>query len=73
MTNIKRLTAVPALLGLSLAAAAAPAQDVGRPDLKGVWTNASRTLLSRPQGIDRLVVSAEEESRVIIGCIPMMK
>ena len=65
MTNIKQLRAVPALLGLSLAAAGAQAQDAGRPDLEGVWTNASRTPLSRPQGIDRLVVSAEEAERIV--------
>ena len=65
MTNIKQLTAVPALIGLSLAAAMALAQEAGRPDLEGVWTNASRTPLSRPQGIDRLVVTSEEASRIV--------
>ena len=65
MSNIKQLTAIPALIGLSLAAATALSQDAGRPDLEGIWTNASRTPLSRPQGIDRLVVSAEEASRIV--------
>lgn len=35
------------------------AQSPQRPDLEGVWTNASLTKLNRPEGVDSLVVSAE--------------
>ena len=38
----------------------ATAQDVQRPDLEGIWTNASLTNLNRPEGVDSLVVSPEE-------------
>lgn len=41
-------------------AAPAHAQSSQRPDLEGLWTNASLTSLQRPQGIDKLVVTAEE-------------
>jgi len=49
-------------LGLSLAIASthSVAQDAERPDLSGLWTNASLTSLNRPQGIDTLVVTPEE-------------
>ena len=36
------------------------AQDTGRPDLEGTWTNASLTNLYRPAYADTLVVSPEE-------------
>ncbi len=65
MARVKQLTIVPALIGISLAGAAALAQDAGRPDLEGVWTNASRTPLERPRGIDRLAVSAGEAERIV--------
>ena len=65
MAHFKQFPAVSILAGLLLTPAAALAQDAGRPDLEGVWTNASRTPLSRPQGIDRLVVTAEEASRIV--------
>ena len=38
----------------------AVAQDTGRPDLEGTWTNASLTNLYRPAYADTLVVSPEE-------------
>ena len=46
-------------LPLLLAAAVSPlhAQDQSRPDLEGIWTNASLTNLQRPAGVDALVVS----------------
>lgn len=31
-----------------------------RPNLTGIWTNASLTSLTRPRGVDKLVLSAEE-------------
>ena len=32
----------------------------GRPDLEGIWTNASLTSLNRPRGVESLVVSPEQ-------------
>ena len=65
MANIKQLVAVPAFLGLSIAAGLALAQDSQIPDLEGVWTNASRTPLTRPRGIDQLVVTAEQADQIV--------
>jgi hypothetical protein len=36
------------------------AKDAKRPDLTGIWTNASLTNLTRPRGVDKLVLTAEE-------------
>ena len=44
----------------SLLALPAQAQDNERPDLEGIWTNASLTKLSRPSGVETLVVTPEE-------------
>lgn len=41
-----------------------PRTPDGRPDLSGVWTNASLTQLTRPPGVKALVVDAEEAKRV---------
>ena len=49
---------IPALA--LLAWGGAVAQDTGRPDLEGTWTNASLTNLYRPAYADTLVVSPEE-------------
>ncbi len=65
MAQINKLAAVPLSLALAVSGGSALAQEGARPDLEGVWTNASRTPLSRPQGIDRLVVGAEEAARIV--------
>lgn len=39
----------------------------GRPDLQGVWTNASLTRLSRPSSIESLVLSPEEAEELAGG------
>ncbi|NWG46200.1 MAG: hypothetical protein HXY25_06585 [Alphaproteobacteria bacterium] len=59
-----------ALALLSLPAAPARAYDPprtpdGRPDFQGIWTNISLTNLERPQGIGKLVVSAEEAAAIV--------
>lgn len=55
------------LLGLSLAMAStlSVAQSNERPDLSGLWTNASLTNLNRPQGVDKLVVTPEEAQMIV--------
>lgn len=55
-----------ALLGISTALLpfAATAQSADRPELTGIWTNASRTGLTRPQGVEQLVVSAEVAAQI---------
>jgi len=58
-------TIATVLIGLSLASSATLAQTSEIPDLEGTWTNASRTPLTRPRGIDTLVVSAEEAERIV--------
>lgn len=55
---------IPSAFGLALIASAAVAQDSQRPDLEGIWTNASLTSLSRPQGIESLVVTPEEAALI---------
>ena len=54
----------------SLAWSGAVAQTSGRPNLEGIWTNASLTSLQRPQGVDSLIVSPEE-ARVIAAATPI--
>ncbi len=63
-----KLSAV--LVGASLAASSAQSQDSARPDLEGIWSNASLTSLTRPQGVESLIVSAEE-ARVIAANTPI--
>ncbi len=67
MANLKRTTLTAAIMGatMALAAPVAAAQDSGRPELTGTWTNASRTPLTRPQGIDPLVVTAEQAAQIV--------
>ncbi len=56
-----------ALVGLCTLATAplALAQTDARPDLGGIWTNASRTPLTRPRGVDSLVVTAEQAQEIV--------
>ncbi|MEX2468143.1 MAG: hypothetical protein WD396_00160, partial [Pseudohongiellaceae bacterium] len=67
----KSIPVLQALLtGIALACSGALAQDSTRPDLEGIWTNASLTNLNRPNYADSLVVSAEE-ARVIAARTPI--
>lgn len=58
------------LFAASLSALPAQAQDNARPDLEGIWTNASLTKLGRPREVDSLIVTAEE-ARVIAANTPI--
>lgn len=57
------------LLSLALAFCAnhSFAQNADRPDLNGIWTNASLTGLSRPNGVENLVVSEAEATQIAAG------
>jgi hypothetical protein len=46
------------------------AQNPERPDLEGIWTNASLTKLTRPDGVDSLIVSAAQ-AEVIAARTPI--
>jgi len=52
-----------------LACSGALAQSTARPDLEGMWTNASLTSLTRSRDQESLVVSAEE-ARIIAAAVP---
>ena len=66
MSITNQLSVTSAVLGLSLSVVSSIglAQSAERPELSGVWTNASRTGLTRPRGIEQLVVSAEEAEQI---------
>ncbi len=51
--------------GASVLTSPAIAQSGNRPDLDGVWTNASLTTLTRPPGVDRLVLSRSEADAIV--------
>lgn len=61
--------ALAAIIGCSVAFLSVPslAQNADRPELTGIWTNASLTSLNRPQGVDSLVVSPEEAEKIAAG------
>src|SRR5688572_18929513 len=44
--------------------AAALRTSDGKPDLQGIWTNATITPLERPQNVKNLVLSEEEAARM---------
>lgn len=59
------LSSAIAGLGLSLLAPAGIAQEQEIPDLGGIWTNASRTGLTRPRGVESLVVPGEVAEQIV--------
>ena len=61
--SVTRLTTLAGAM-LVLAAGAASAQDAERPELTGTWSNKSLTGLTRPQGVDKLVVTPEEAAQI---------
>jgi hypothetical protein len=54
-------------LSLSLVSGFSAAQTETRPDLGGVWTNASLTGLTRPNGVEQLIVSQEVAAQIAAG------
>ena len=60
LTYYRLFTLGPACLLGALLAMPAAGQDAARPDLEGIWTNASLTNLNRPEGVDSLVVTPQE-------------
>jgi hypothetical protein len=54
-----------AVLALAIASNQGLAQSSERPNLEGLWTNASLTNLNRPQGVDKLVVTPEEAALIV--------
>ncbi|MFT4861932.1 MAG: hypothetical protein ACI95C_001144 [Pseudohongiellaceae bacterium] len=59
-----------AFVSASLSSGPVFSQASGRPDLEGIWTNASLTKLNRPNGVDNLVVSAED-AQIIAANTPI--
>ncbi len=64
-SSLRKLTGFT--LAVSLLASSAAAQDYqrpfneyGQPDLQGMWSSASVTRLTRPRGVDNLVVTEDE-------------
>lgn len=66
MSSLRSRVARTTLLSLAISAVSSMslAQDAGIPDLEGIWTNASLTGLTRPRGIEKLVVSQEEAQEI---------
>lgn len=66
----KRLVSNLMLFCAGLICLPVQAQESARPDLEGIWTNASLTKLSRPRGVESLIVTPEE-ARVIAANTPI--
>ncbi|HAG73766.1 MAG TPA: hypothetical protein DCL66_16320 [Gammaproteobacteria bacterium] len=69
MLKLNRRALAATIIGCSVAFLSAPsmAQSSDRPQLTGVWTNASLTSLNRPQGVDSLVVSPADAEKIAAG------
>jgi len=63
-TGVNSILTLGSLATALLLSGGAIAQDGARPELTGTWSNKSLTGLSRPQGVDRLVVTAEEAAQI---------
>lgn len=64
MSLSKSLLATAITMTLSLTATGVSAQNSDKPELSGIWSNASRTGLTRPRGVE-LVVSAEQAQEIV--------
>ena len=61
------LSSVIAGAPMSLLSPLSAAQDQEIPQLDGIWTNASRTSLTRPRGLETLVVPGDEAEQIVAG------
>jgi hypothetical protein len=61
----KIITCAALGLSFSMLSMGSSAQSADIPELTGIWTNASRTGLTRPRGIDQLVVDAEQAQQIV--------
>ncbi|MBT6057769.1 MAG: hypothetical protein HOG51_07000, partial [Gammaproteobacteria bacterium] len=59
------LSTVVVGISMSLLTPLSMAQEQEIPQLGGVWTNASRTSLTRPRGLETLVVPGEEAEQIV--------
>lgn len=59
------LSSVIAGVSMSLLTPLSVAQDQNIPELDGIWTNASRTGLTRPRGIESLVVPGDVAEQIV--------
>jgi len=67
MSKISKITLRAAFAGVSLSVLTplSIAQDQEIPQLSGIWTNASRTGLTRPRGVETLVVPGETAEQIV--------
>ena len=61
------VTAIALVLMAAPALAQVPRAPDGKPDLTGIWSNASLTPLSRARGVASLVVTKEEAQKIADG------
>jgi hypothetical protein len=60
LAGVTMLMLAPCPAAIAQAGYDGPKTSWGAPDLQGVWSNASVTRLTRPAGVERLVLSPEE-------------
>lgn len=65
MLNSKKTALGVVFASFALASTTGMAQDAERPELTGTWTNASRTGLQRPQGVESLTVTPEQAAAMV--------
>jgi hypothetical protein len=58
------IAALALAMTASTAFAQAPKTADGKPDMNGIWTNASLTPLTRARGVDKLVVGEAEARKL---------
>ena len=64
---IKTASVIGVITVIAIATTMVVATGSKRPELTGIWTNISMTSLTRPAGIDKLVLTGEEAQRVADG------
>ena len=69
MSKLAKLILCTMIAGacMSLLSPLSVAQDQVIPQLSGVWSNASRTSLTRPRGLETLVVTGDEAEKIVAG------